>query len=149
MAVGHGVEDPFEADEEFAQEMATFGLTSFDDIDVCMESPYAAAFNALSDARLMLGDLTTDNTFLTSWFERDRAHIAIYGKINGSEDVSDEHAIVEFWDDAVLEALEDGSIKSDNYHESLVVYAKARGIKPGDNVSVRSTKEEETEDSDE
>ena len=61
---------------------------------------------------------TMENTTYDDWFERDRAHIALYA-LNGK-------VLMEFWDEAVAEIIEDGFIKFDrrdgNYHRSMVDY---------------------------
>jgi hypothetical protein len=68
---------------------------------------------------------TVDNTILKTWFERDRAHVGI--------ETVDGRTVLEFWDDAVREAAEDGFIvlgKGDAaLHQSLVDYANHIGVK--------------------
>ncbi len=57
---------------------------------------------------------------VNTWFERDRAHVAL-------EDVSDQ-TIIEFWDEAYYEAVEDGFIDPENLEDSLREYAEDQGI---------------------
>ncbi len=47
---------------------------------------------------------TTSNTTLMAWFERDRAHVALVDK------ATEQVTILEWWDDAVFEAMSDGFI---------------------------------------
>ncbi len=64
-----------------------------------------------------------DCTELLTWFERDRAHVELRSKL-------DDKTIVEWWDDAVSEAIEDGFLESRNYHQTAYDYAKERGMLP-------------------
>jgi hypothetical protein len=43
-------------------------------------------------------------TGLSTWFERDRAYVGLENKLNGK-------TIVEWWDEDVAQALEDGFLK--------------------------------------
>jgi hypothetical protein len=66
------------------------------------------------------------NTILSTWFERDRAHVSL------ESDSGD--LIFELWDNEVLEFIEDGFKKSkEHWHDSLVKYANERGLnsRPG------------------
>jgi hypothetical protein len=67
--------------------------------------------------------LPIEQTQLTTWFERDRAHVALLDSRN-------EEAIVEWWDNAVSEAIEDGFLTSRNLHGSAYDYAASIGILP-------------------
>src|SRR6266404_7398863 len=64
-----------------------------------------------------------DCTELHTWFERDRAHVELRSKL-------DDKTIVEWWDDAVSEAVEDGFLDSRDYHQTAYGYAKERGMLP-------------------
>jgi hypothetical protein len=71
---------------------------------------------------------TLDTTYITTWFERDRMHVALYSQ----KDV----LLVEWWDEAVGEAINDGFLKiksvlekvQDNggpeLHETALAYYK-------------------------
>lgn len=65
---------------------------------------------------------TRSNTRVDTWFERDRAHVNL--------ETMDGRTIVEWWDDAVAEAVEDGFLNPRDYHGSAVEYANYIGAKP-------------------
>jgi hypothetical protein len=67
--------------------------------------------------------LPIKQTRLETWFERDRAHVALI-------DVRTDATIVEWWDDAVGEAIEDGFLTSRNLHGSAYDYAASIGLLP-------------------
>src|SRR6266403_3850826 len=52
-----------------------------------------------------------DSTELHTWFERDRAHVELRSKL-------DDNTIVEWWDESVGEAIEDGFLNPKDYHSS-------------------------------
>jgi hypothetical protein len=75
-----------------------------------------------------------NDTELHTWFERDRAHVEL--RVKDSDDT-----IVEWWDEEVAEAIEDGFISDkafclgrltwpDRLHGSVYEYAKERGMLP-------------------
>lgn len=55
-----------------------------------------------------------------TWFERDRAQVTLY---DGNGDT-----ILEWWDEAVEEAIEDGFLDPHDYLDSATEYAKSLGI---------------------
>lgn len=57
-----------------------------------------------------------DETQLQTWFERDRAWVALENL--------DGETIIEWWDEAVSEAIEDGFLNPRHYHESAYEYAE-------------------------
>lgn len=57
-----------------------------------------------------------EETQLQTWFERDRAWVALQ--------TLDGETILEFWDSAVSEAIEDGFLNPRRYHESAYGYAE-------------------------
>ncbi|MGH9716772.1 MAG: hypothetical protein ACRD4R_08590 [Candidatus Acidiferrales bacterium] len=57
-----------------------------------------------------------EETRLETWFERDRAYVALC-TLDGT-------AIVSWWDEAVAEAIEDGSLEPRSLHESAYEYAR-------------------------
>jgi hypothetical protein len=64
------------------------------------------------------------DTKLTTWFERDRAHVCL-------SDL-DNKTIIEWWDGAVEEAIQDGFLKPDDYHRTAFRYAREHGfLEPG------------------
>jgi hypothetical protein len=71
------------------------------------------------------GKWTVNNTELNTWFERDRASIILEDKASGK-------SIMEWWDEGVKEAQDDGFLGSDQrkWHEEAVDYANERGLKP-------------------
>ncbi|MGC1620032.1 MAG: hypothetical protein WA765_16200 [Candidatus Acidiferrum sp.] len=66
-----------------------------------------------------------EQTELQTWFERDRAHVALCDKN------SDGDAILEFWDEDVAELVEDGFLNPRDWHGSLYEYAAYLGVLPG------------------
>ena len=66
-------------------------------------------------------------TAIETWFERDRAHVALYlADADGSPDMNQD-AIVEWWDDGVHDAIEDGFLDPRDYHASARDYAAMIG----------------------
>jgi hypothetical protein len=57
-----------------------------------------------------------------TWFERDRAHVELVD--------DDENTIIEWWDEAVQEAVDDGFLDPQNWHRSALAYAKSMGLVP-------------------
>jgi hypothetical protein len=68
-------------------------------------------------------ELRIDDTELLTWFERDRAHVELRNKL-------DDSTIVEWWDEDVSEAVEDGSLNPRHYHSSAYEYAEVCGLLP-------------------
>jgi RadC-like JAB domain len=65
-----------------------------------------------------------DQTEIHTWSERDRAHVELRDKITGE-------TIIEWWDDAVQDAIDDGFLDRRNLHASAFEYAVHVGlIKP-------------------
>jgi len=56
---------------------------------------------------------TIDNTELYTWFERDRACVEIRDPLN-------DKTIIEWWDESVSEAIEDGFLDPKDYHQSAI-----------------------------
>lgn len=71
----------------------------------------------------MTRPLPIDQTRLETWFERDRQHVALIDSRN-------DETIVEWWDEAVTEAIEDGFLVSRNLHASAYDYAASVGLLP-------------------
>ena len=65
---------------------------------------------------------TKYNTKIETWFERDRAHVELRN-LKGT-------TIIEWWDDAVQEAVTDGFLNPRDWHGSAVEYANSIGAKP-------------------
>jgi hypothetical protein len=57
------------------------------------------------------------DTHIETWFERDRAHVALYESKSQS-------LIAEWWDGEVTEAVEDGFLNPRDYHGSAYSYAR-------------------------
>lgn len=57
---------------------------------------------------------------VNTWFERDRAYVALQD--------DDENVIIELWDDDVSEAVEDGFLDMRDIEGSLRQYAKDLGL---------------------
>jgi hypothetical protein len=64
---------------------------------------------------------TIEDTDLETWFERDRAHVEL-------KDKRTDETIIEFWDEAVNEAVEDGFLNPRDYHTSCFEYADSLGL---------------------
>lgn len=56
-------------------------------------------------------------TGINTWFERDRAHVELYH-------IDTEQTLLEFWDDAVAELVEDGFLNPADWHGSMYDYAE-------------------------
>jgi hypothetical protein len=65
---------------------------------------------------------TTDNTEISTWFERDRASVVL-NTLDGT-------TIIEWWDDDVHEAVQDGFLNPRDWHGSAVEYANQMGAQP-------------------
>ena len=65
---------------------------------------------------------TFDQTECSAWFERDRAHVHLHWKGDPGS------TIIEWWDEAVAEAVEDGFISPKDWHGDSYEYAKTLGL---------------------
>lgn len=65
---------------------------------------------------------TTANTEISTWFERDRASVVL-NTLDGT-------TIIEWWDDDVHGAVEDGFLNPRDWHGSAVEYANYVGAQP-------------------
>jgi hypothetical protein len=65
---------------------------------------------------------TRQNTQINTWFERDRASVVL--------ETLDGQSIIEWWDESVHEAVEDGFLDPHDWHGSAVDYANRVGAKP-------------------
>jgi len=68
--------------------------------------------------------LTIRDTELHTWFERDRAHVELRNKRT-------QKTIVEWWDEDVAEAIEDGFLDRRHLHDSAFDYAIDHGFIKG------------------
>jgi len=66
------------------------------------------------------GKWDRSNTRIDTWFERDRAYV-------GLETLKGE-TIVEWWDEAVHAAIEDGFLDPRDYHGTAIEYANSLGL---------------------
>ena len=64
---------------------------------------------------------TLAQTELHTWFERDRAHVEL-------RDTRTDRTIIEWWDEAVAEAIKDGFLDPRRYHASAYEYAQHLGL---------------------
>lgn len=62
-----------------------------------------------------------NNIGVETWFERDRKHVEIHDKRN-------DKTILQFWDEAVDQAVEDGFLDPRDWRESMIDYAKHLGL---------------------
>ena len=60
-----------------------------------------------------------------AWFERDRAHVALYFGPDGD---ANDTLIIEWWDEAVAEAVEDGFLSPRDWLGSALDYARSLGM---------------------
>lgn len=65
---------------------------------------------------------TRQNTKINTWFERDRASVVL--------ETLDGTTIIEWWDEAVEEAVQDGFLDPRDYHGSAIEYANYVGAQP-------------------
>ena len=65
--------------------------------------------------------VSISDTALNTWFERDRAHVELMRK-------DTEETIIEWWDDAVQEAIEDGILDPRDFHTSAYHHAVSVGL---------------------
>ena len=65
--------------------------------------------------------IAISDTALHLWFERDRAHVEWRTK-------DTEETIIEWWDDAVQHAIEDGFLHPRDFHTSAYHYAVSVGL---------------------
>lgn len=71
-------------------------------------------------------NISLDDTIINTWFERDRAHVALWMK--DEDGGQGRELLVEWWDEAVGEAVEDGFLNPRDWHGSAYEYAKERGM---------------------
>lgn len=62
-----------------------------------------------------------EQTEIHTWFERDRAHVELRSK-------KTEETIVEWWDEDVRQAVEDGFLSARAWHVSAYAYAAEHGL---------------------
>jgi len=74
-------------------------------------------------------DYLASMTGVDTWFERDRAHVALYW-LDPEDETPDPNqgAILEFRDGDVGQLVEDGFLDPDNWHRSLLEYARYLGV---------------------
>ena len=58
---------------------------------------------------------------VSTWFERDRQHVHLFS-------VDENTTVLEFWDEAVSEAIEDGFLNPRNWLGSMTDIAGAAGL---------------------
>lgn len=61
------------------------------------------------------------NMTLYTWFERDRSHVEL-------RDDDTDRTIIEWWDDAVTDAVEDGFLDPRDWEGSAIEYAEYLGL---------------------
>lgn len=74
-------------------------------------------------------NISLDDTIINTRFERDRAHVALWMK--DEDGGQGQELLVEWWDEAVREAVEDGFLNPRDWHGSAYEYAKESGMLPG------------------
>ena len=65
--------------------------------------------------------MSMTDTTISLWFERDRAHVELRHR-------ETDLTIIEWWDEEVNEAIEDGFLNPRNYHQSAFEYAVYLGL---------------------
>lgn len=63
-----------------------------------------------------------EDTKIMTWFERDRAHVRL------TDAATEQDTIIEWWDEAVAEAIADGFLDPRDLHGSAVAYAISLGL---------------------
>lgn len=76
-------------------------------------------------ARSRAKTISFDDTVLTTWFERDRAHVELSVR---EADGSPGATLFELWDEDVGQAIEDGFLDPRRYHRSAYDYAVHLGL---------------------
>lgn len=66
-------------------------------------------------------EIPFSDTEIHTWFERDRSHVELREK-------STDRTLVEWWDEDVTQAIEDGFLKPRDFHGSAYEYALERGM---------------------
>lgn len=66
-------------------------------------------------------------TEVDTWFERDRAYVILWEVDDDGDRVRE---IMEWWDEAVGEAVEDGFLNPRDWHGSARAYAEHLGLLP-------------------
>lgn len=69
-----------------------------------------------------------DNTAVETWFERDRQYVGLYPKDDEGKPDTNKKPIVEWWDEDVTQAIEDGFLDPRDWHGSALEYARHVGI---------------------
>jgi hypothetical protein len=64
---------------------------------------------------------TAADVELDTWFERDRAHVEL-------RDKNTQETLIEWWDEDVSEAVEDGFLDPDDWEGSAIDYARSLGV---------------------
>lgn len=60
---------------------------------------------------------------VNTWFERDRSHVELRDELFS-------RTIIEWWDEAVQEAVEDGFLKASDWKGTAIAYAEHLGMMP-------------------
>lgn len=68
------------------------------------------------------------NTAVETWFERDRQYVGLYPVDDEGKPDTNQKAIVEWWDEDVSQAVEDGFLDPRDWHGSALDYAKHLGL---------------------
>lgn len=67
-------------------------------------------------------NISTSNKYeIHTWFERDRAHVELREK-------ETQNTIVEWWDEKVQEAIDDGFLNPKDFKSSAIEYAIQHGF---------------------
>jgi hypothetical protein len=74
-----------------------------------------------SDVEAQRRNLPGDRYEITTWFERDRAHVAL-------NDLDKNKTVLEWWDEEVHDAVEDGFLDPRDWKGSAMDYARHLGI---------------------
>lgn len=77
--------------------------------------------NRFNGAAPVVPCLQLKDTEIHVWFERDRANVELRNKI-------DDETIIEWWDDDVGQAVDDGFLNPRDWHRSAYDYALHLGI---------------------
>jgi hypothetical protein len=105
---------------EAATQVAELALAEEAAMTARAEAPSVPAAVAPSKPAGNTVPVTRENTRIDTWFERDRAYVLLYDQ--------NDNTLLEWWDDAVGQAIEDGFLDPKDYHGSAVEYANSLGI---------------------
>lgn len=104
--------------DEITRKLNRGGSTGEPSMEFGKQNQYALNAAATDEKPKNYSD---DKYSVQTWFERDRSHVELHN------DTTDE-TVVEWWDDEVQEAIDDGFLNPRNYKDSAIKYALHTGL---------------------